>query len=159
MRLTTKILRERLFYSPSLGIFRWVKRCNQVKFLDIPHSLDDCGYIRFTVLGKKYRAHRLAWFYMTGKWPRREIDHKNGVRSDNRWINLREADRSLNMQNRRGPNLTNGTGFLGVSKHGTKFGASIKINGKQKFLGCFEKPSAAHDAYLGAKRKLHPGAI
>jgi hypothetical protein len=57
------------------------------------------GYLRITVLGKSYYAHRLAWFYMNGEWPD-QIDHINGIKSDNRIENLRNVTVQQNNQNK-----------------------------------------------------------
>jgi hypothetical protein len=50
----------------------------------------------------KYSAHRLAWFYVHGKWPQSGIDHRNGDIGDNRIENLREATQAQNCANKRG---------------------------------------------------------
>lgn len=59
-------------------------------------------------------AHRVAWAIAHGEWPTEQIDHANGVRSDNREANLRQVSQSQNSQNsakRRGA----GSRFKGVS--------------------------------------------
>lgn len=79
--------------------------------------------------------------------------------ADNRWQNLRAATRHLNMQNRRNPKRHSVSGFLGVCWHAQrkKWLASIFVNGKQRSLGLHATPELAHEAYLKAKRILHPG--
>ena len=62
--------------------------------------MGDHGYTVIRFRGKLYLAHRLAWFYMTGEWPREQIDHKDGVRLNNKWDNLREATPGQNNMNR-----------------------------------------------------------
>lgn len=59
------------------------------------------GYTNIRVNGKLYPAHRLAWFYMTGTWPRAYIDHKDGEPRNNKWNNLREATAHQNAANKR----------------------------------------------------------
>lgn len=59
------------------------------------------GYRRICVQGKQRYAHRVAWLYMTGQWPKDQIDHKNMDRSDNRFGNLRQANNSENNQRSR----------------------------------------------------------
>lgn len=113
--------------------------------------------MRITLKGKDYLSHRLAWFYMTGAWPEQEIDHINGVRDDNRFANLREADRQINCQNVRKPYKNNRTGLLGVKPSLGKFVARIYVDGKERHLGTFKTPGLAHAAYVAAKRELHKG--
>lgn len=154
-----ELVKKFLHYDPVTGFFTWRERGrNPAMAGRTPLSRDGCGYVRFSFKGVKYRAHRLAWFYVTGAWPAGEIDHINGMRADNRWKNLREATRSLNMQNRRSANEGSATGILGVYKNAPGFRSQIKIGGKQIFLGVFKTASAASRAYMTAKRKLHPGA-
>jgi hypothetical protein len=109
--------------------------------------------------GKYQLAHRLAWMMVTGSEPNDDIDHVNGIRSDNRFANLRTATRGENMQNERAARSSNkSSGLLGVSwsKAAGKWAAGIKLNGKKRHLGLFTDQQAAHEAYLVAKRDLHP---
>lgn len=52
--------------------------------------------------GYHYKASRLAWLYMTGEWPKYEMDHINHVKDDNRWVNLRDVTPAENCANRTG---------------------------------------------------------
>ena len=114
------------------------------------------GYLRVAVDDRRYRAHRLAWFYMTGRWPNPEVDHRNHMRTDNRWENLREATSAINKQNRLTANCNNKTGMLGVSHAPAgKFRARID----HIHLGVFDTPEDAHRAYLEAKRERHEGCL
>lgn len=114
------------------------------------------GYWRISLQGRVYQAHRLAWFYVTGKWTAVHIDHRNTVRSDCRWRNLREATRKGNNQNLRTAQRNNTTGFLGVSRDRDRFRATIMFDRKRVNLGSFSTPEEAHAAYVKAKRKHHP---
>ncbi|MGN6641537.1 MAG: HNH endonuclease, partial [Verrucomicrobiota bacterium] len=114
------------------------------------------GYVIIYVDNKSYRAHRLAWFYMTGVWPTDEIDHRDLDKLNNKWDNLRAATRSENAQNL--PlNKHNKTGFTGVSwdKRSKKFKAVICKDGALHRLGSFSDPIDAHNAYVTAKAELH----
>jgi hypothetical protein len=158
MSLTQERLKELLHYHPALGIFTWLVRAgSRASVGKIAGSLDNKGYVRINLSGIRYRAHRLAWLYMTGEWPTDQIDHINGVRNDNYWDNLREATNSTNMQNQRRAMRHNKTGFLGVTPYRRHFKAKIKLNGKTRVLGTFDRPELAYAAYLKAKRELHPG--
>ena len=76
-------------------------------------------------------SHRLAWFYMTGEWPKNHIDHVNGLEGDNRWCNLREATNSENMLNRK-MNKNNKTGVKGVSFDNQTQRWSVQVYYKKK---------------------------
>jgi hypothetical protein len=119
--------------------------------------LNDQGYLLVMVLGREYRAHRLAWLYANGSWPEGQIDHINGIRADNRLANLRLADQTLNSENLRKARSDNKSGFLGVLPNRKRWAAQIGVDGKQIHIGTFDTPELAHQAYLAAKRKLHAG--
>lgn len=105
------------------------------------------GYIATTVLGVRYYAHRLAWLYMTGKWPLELIDHINGIRSDNRFVNLREATETQNRIN--SVQRASVSGYRGVVFHPEtkKWRAVIKVGKNPISLGLFTKPENAALAY------------
>lgn len=160
--LTQHRLRELLHYDHETGVFTWLVATNGRRRVgERAGHTNPYGYVRIKVDRVLYSAHRLAWLWMTGAWPTEEqIDHRNGVRSDNRWVNLREVSRSINLQNRRTPNRKNiSTGLLGVSQRnsGQGFQARIRFENKEKRLGTFPTAELAHQAYLAAKRQLHPG--
>lgn len=157
--LTLERLREVLDYSPEDGLFIWkLKVADKVTVGDEAGSISkQRGYIFIGVDGKHYRAHRLAFFYMTGQWPKEQVDHINGVRTDNRWGNLREATASQNQANRSHTRL-NKSGFKGVAEHTENKGrwvAYICHHRKTINLGSFESPKEAHLAYKEAAMKLH----
>lgn len=162
MRLTAERLREILSYDPDTGEFTWKKSRRGVKAGATAGCLNGSGYLLIRIDGKLYRAHRLAWFYMTGEWPLREIDHKEGESSNNRWFNLREASHRKNIENQRNAHKGNTSEVLGICLKKDHYRASpwiakITIGGKQKNLGYFRTKEAAHEAYLRAKRELHEG--
>jgi len=111
------------------------------------------GYARINIDGHTHRAHRIIWEMRNGPLPKSmDVDHINGIRHDNRPSNLRSATRSQNMRNR-GANKNNTVGFKGVSFHkqSCKFMASID----GIYLGLFETPSSAHDAYVAEATVRH----
>ena len=108
-KLTQEKLKTLLNYNPETGIFTWKKR-NQ----NISGTINNKGYVVIQINNKIYLAHRLAWLYMTGLWPKNDIDHFNQVRTDNRFFNLREATRKENCQNVHKPHPNNSSGYLGV---------------------------------------------
>src|SRR3972149_955610 len=96
---------------------------------------------------------------MMGEFPKGDIDHINGDRADNRIGNLRATSRSENMQNLKEAHKDNCTGHLGVFKKRHRFGAQIMVDGVKHKLGIYDTPQEAHEAYLEAKRKLHPAGV
>lgn len=141
-------LKMLLEYFPEIGEFRWkIQKGSRALVGSIAGTLcKDKGYIRIDVLGKQYPAHRLAWLYMTGEWPKNHIDHKNLSKVDNRWINLREATPSENKANSK-IRPDNTSGFKGVSKFGKKWKAQCSANGIHTYLGLFDTPELASLAY------------
>lgn len=155
--MTPYRLREVLNYDPHTGNFIWLITKKGAKFGHAAGSYNDAGYWMVKIDQRIYRAHRLAWLYMTGLWPKDQIDHINGIRDDNRWCNLREATRSENHQNL-AISKRNTSGFIGVSWHKPtqKWVAHIKVAGRGSNLGSFTKPEDAYAVYLLAKADLHP---
>lgn len=159
--LTAERLRELLHYDPETGVFtfriatkpRLGGRAQPGKVAGSEHKT--IGYVYLCIAKKKYLAHRVAWLYVHGEWPLL-IDHINGVRNDNRLANLRDSSPLLNSQNRRV--TLAGTGLIGAyrTREG-RFKSSIRVGGRQKWLGVFDTAEDAHFAYLAAKRKLHQG--
>lgn len=157
-KLPHKALLSAVSYDAQTGLFAWVTSDGRGKAKGSPGTHHrQTGYIYMTVLGKKYLAHRLAWFYAFGKWPVSKIDHFNGDKTDNRLANLREASDSVNSQNQHGPMSTNLLGVMGVSAHGRNYRARITVDYRRIKLGVFETPELAHAAYLKAKRQMHAG--
>ena len=155
MSLTSTRLREVLDYDPDTGNFTWrVGKSGAAGIGQIAGGPTDRGYWRIEVDGTRYRAHRLAWLYMTDEWPSDQIDHINGTRSDNAWANLRLADNHLNHANSKTPS-NNSSGFKGVSwvQARNKWAAYIKVNCKRLHLGYYNAPEDASAAYADAARK------
>lgn len=156
-RLTQSRLREMLSYDHDTGHFYWRRdRTGGVRLGDVAGSVCGSGYVQIRLDGGRYKAHRLAWLYVHGAWPTDQIDHINGVRTDNRLLNLRQATRAENSQNRaRGSDNT--SGHMGVSwaAHINKWIAQIKVNGVGRYLGCFDSIEDAVQARAKAKAELH----
>ena len=157
--LTAHRLRELLTYDHETGVFTNLTARGGICVGRKTGRVDSRGYLQICLDGRRHLAHRLAWLYVTGQWPANEIDHINNVRLDNRLSNLREADRSINMQNIRNPRLGNTSGCLGVSYHKitAKWVAQIQAKGKKKHLGVFNTIEEAANVYIEAKRRLHEG--
>lgn len=102
IELTQEILRDLLDYNPETGVWTWRNPLPRSKMKpgDLAGRITDGGRRQIRIASGFYYASRLAWLYMTGEWPKEEIDHVNRVRDDDRWINLREATHSQNSFNR-----------------------------------------------------------
>ncbi len=96
-------------------------------------------------------GHRLAWAIHHGRWPT-EIDHRDGDKLNNRLDNLREVTRAQNNHNR--PTRAR-SGYKGVKARGRKWVASIKADGRHRYLGTFASRELAHEAYQRAARAHH----
>lgn len=167
-RLSASTVRELLDYDMASGAFFWRERDNcwfhspgQCRRWNAMHanrcagSMDICGYLQICILGTRYQAHRVAWICVTGEWPDDQIDHINGIRSDNRFENLRVVSHAQNQRNR-GIRSDNTSGFTGVTRHNPsgRFMAKIKFQKKCRYLGLFDTAEMAHAAYARAARDL-----
>lgn len=95
--------------------------------------------------GRLYKASRLAWLWMTGEWPKGEVDHVNRCSLDNWWTNLRDATHAVNMGNHKGYK-NNVSGVNGVYRHsnGNRWVAELR----GRYLGCFATKGEAEAAVL-----------
>lgn len=149
-------LRAVLSYEPETGEFHWLVNKGNVKAGRLAGKRASNGYWRIKADGKDYPAHRLAWFYVNGRWPEGVIDHINRDPLDNRFCNLREASFAQNQYNRT-EQRNNTSGFKGVSrfKKTGKWRAEIMLNGKSHYLGAYETAELASKAYDEAAISLH----
>lgn len=149
-------LKQDLMYEPSTG--HWVrltsKRTDRIG-TRCDTTQHPSGYLCVWYKGKLHLAHRLAYFYMNGEWPQFEVDHVNGERADNRWVNLRAATRAEQMQNL-APMKHNTSGYPGVGQDPNgRWRAYITVDGKRKHLGYHDTAEQAYAAYVTAKAQHH----
>ena len=157
---TQEWLKQILNYDPETGLFVWKVGKGPVK--DRIGTVAGCvhenhsgkKYIRIHIDGKQYSAHRLAWLYMTGKYPEDQVDHEDGNGENNRFSNLCEATNASNAKNRR-LRSDNPTGVAGVrfDKQRKRFVAFIKAEGKNKFIGRYKTLEEAAKARKEAQIK------
>ena len=151
-------LRRMILYNPETGDLVWKERpAMRIKAGTLAGNINSGGYLSVQVKGKKRPAHRIAWFLYYGTWPKNDIDHINGIKTDNRIVNLRDVASVVNFQNQRKPRKNNKSGFLGVSKKGNRWVAQIQVDGRRTHLGSFEKPEDAYASFLEARRKFYLG--
>jgi len=143
---------KKLFYESESGKFYWLNG-------KLAGCLDRYGYRRITVDNRHYGAHRLAWLFVNGEFPVGELDHINGDKDDNRICNLRIVDRSENLHNTHKIRKNNSSGYHGVHKIKgyEKWRAEIIVRGVRNFLGSFNTPEEAGEAYSIAKKSLVRG--
>ena len=146
--ITQERLKELLLYCPITGYFLWkVTNHNHSMVEGIVAGHIDEGYIRITLDDKMYRAHRLAWLYTHGEFPKGQIDHTNHVKNDNRFSNLRDVTQQENHRNVP-KSKRNTSGVVGVfwRKDSKRWRAQITIDNKKVNLGSYSKFSEAVDA-------------
>lgn len=149
-------LKELLHYCPDTGVFTHIKARSGIKTGAVAGCKRADGYVTVSVLGRPYRAHRLAWLYINGEFPGNDIDHINRVRSDNRFCNLRLATRAENLQNL-SHRKDNRSGVVGVSwcNQKQKWLAQIWASRKCINLGFFSQKTDAESARKAAEKKFH----
>lgn len=150
-------LKEVFTYDPETGIFtRRITqgRCGRWKAGTVCGTAAG-GYVSINVDYIIYRAHRLAWRYMTGDSPD-GIDHINGDGMDNRFCNLRPANQTQNAGNKR-IQKNNKSGYKGVFLHKQtgKYRARLQRYGKLYELGIYNTAEEAKAAYDAAAKIIH----
>ena len=153
------ILNARYAYDPNTGLFVHKTTAKHVKIGSIAGCKSVYGYITLKINGVGYYAHRIAWYMYYSVEPDSslDIDHINGIRSDNRICNLRLVTRSQNTQNLKTAKTDKNSRLLGVHfmPRINKYVARIGLNGVRYYLGVYETKEHAYEVYLDAKRKLH----
>ena len=159
--LTQSELKELMHYDPAAGQFVRLKarfhpqRIGQIAGCVNKHPRR--GYVVIKIHGKSYEAHRLAWLYMTGEWPKSQIDHRDEDKTNNRWDNLREATHTQNIWHR-GKQKNNASGIRGVywradiGKWRAVLQAGRKAGRKALFSAHFATREEAAAAYAVAAR-------
>lgn len=178
LRITSKMLHECFSYDPDTGVLTWRRR-PQRHFLNdkgykvtnsrmagrpagscrVSTDREDLFYVTVGVFNRLALAHRIVWSMVYGmdldSVPK-TIDHIDARGENNRLNNLRVATLEQNSQNQR-IGSGNTTGFKGVIWHKAtgKFMAQIGADHKHYYLGCFDDPEMAHEAYKAAAARLH----
>lgn len=150
-------LKDRLHYDPHTGIFRWrFSAARRIKPWDIAGCHDGKKYIVIKFFGRLHGAHRLAWLYMTGEWPKNEVDHIDGIPDNNSFANLREATHKQNLENVK-LSARNTSGYRGVTwcKYNKKWAAQVKHNGKKLKLGYFKDIEKAAEVAAAKRKELY----
>ena len=161
-------LRERLDYDPETGVLTW--KAQPAENFATPRARNSWnarfagraagnakpdGYMRISIDGRDFFAHRLAYAIATGIDPGAfYIDHIDGDPGNNRIENLRIATNAENLQHRVGQNARNASGFRGVRRHGRGWLARVRHHGKDNYLGTFDTPEQAAEAAKSARARI-----
>lgn len=144
---SVKELKKIMTCYPDKGYCVWKERAGNYFSNKKVGWVGDRGYIRCEFLGVGYSMHRIIWLYVYGKWPSGEIDHINHIRNDNRIENLRVVSNKDNLKNKSLPK-SNKSGIMGVHwlRRDKRWKVAIKIDGKTKYLGLYQKKEDAAKA-------------
>lgn len=149
------ILISMLAYDAVTGVFTWKIKAGKSGIGKVAGRVGRLGYRQIRVRGTHYLAHRLAWYYVHGEWPRLDIDHIDTNKDNNAISNLRLATQSENMANR-GLTRSNTTGFKGIqSRPNGRWRASREINRKWISLGTYGSKEEASAAYMRSLEATH----
>jgi hypothetical protein len=154
--LTSDELKRLIHYDPYTGIVTRITSPRKSTIGKVASSINNTGHLQMCLAGRNYALHRIIWLYVYGDFPTGMIDHIDGNPINNRIDNLRIADASINAQNRTKPRIGSKSGFIGVCWNNGKWMASITANGKRYYLGRFDCKEKASEAYILAKKTLHP---
>jgi hypothetical protein len=159
--ITQKYLKECFSYDPSNGHLIWLHDRPSVHFKNdisrkkwqgknagkVAGCISSNGYVVITLSGKLLKAHRIAWFYTKGNWPDGQIDHINGIKTDNRICNLRSVNHIENARNQK-ISSKNTSGCSGVvwNKNKGLWMAAIYDGSKRVHLGYFDDKKSAIQA-------------
>jgi hypothetical protein len=157
IELTQDGIRKALHYFPETGEVRWrFGNGRNVKPWQLAGSINGHGHCVIKINGKSMLSHRLIWLYVHGHFPKSVIDHKNRIASDNRLSNLRDVSQTDNAQNIGLPRH-NKSGHIGVSwiKTHKSWTVYVKVNGKNKWLGCYKDLEQAVAARQAGERAYY----
>ena len=159
--LTAQRLRELLHYCPDSGLFSWAVTTPWKQQGQAAGCVNTLGYHVIRLDRVLYTAHRLAWLYVHGEWPKQSIDHIDGNRQNNRMRNLRDVSAKANAHNHWRARSNSKSGVQGVSwsKVMKRWHATITLDGRRINLGYFQDIHSAERAYLENKAIYHAETV
>jgi hypothetical protein len=157
-RPLVEALRANFAYDPVTGVVRYAAPRRRIRVGDVAGTRNDKGYLQVCFRYRSHPLHKVIWAIMTGEWLPHfvQIDHENGIRDDNRWINLRKVVQRGNSKNA-AIMSTNTSGVTGVLwlKRERLWRAEIKIAGQRIELGYFKEKADAIEARKAGERRYH----
>jgi hypothetical protein len=155
--MTLDRIRDFLSYDPATGAFHWLRlppHCSTAKVGERAGYVPENGRRVIGYRGRHYRAAHLAWWWVYGKWPQREIDHRDRDTQNDRIDNLRLATKTQNQGNV-ARQSNHKSGFRGVCVHRMtgRWRAQISVDYRQEYLGLFDSAEDAAHAYDAAAKK------
>ena len=155
--LTAQRVRELFCYDEQTGVLSRRVRIKSHPVGSYIGAVNQDGYLKATIDGNTVLIHRVIWLYMTGEHPPDMIDHRNGIKTDNAWANLRLANNTENQQNRWLPPRTKRIEApIGVTFERGKWRVRIRSGGRKHHIGFFVSQAEAAEAYMAAKQSHHP---
>ncbi|WP_175658227.1 HNH endonuclease signature motif containing protein [Burkholderia vietnamiensis] len=158
--LSQEKLQSFLHYCPETGHFSYNTKTRYHNIGDEAGYINANGYRQILVDGGLYYAHRLAFLYVTGSFPEHHVDHLNRVKTDNRWINLRDCTQAENNRNK-SLRKDNKSGYTGVrwDERKQKWFGAFCHEYKSRYVGHYETAEQASKAVEAAKRALYGSQI
>lgn len=155
-RPTPSILREYFQYNPETGSIHWKKSSRNFKAGNVAGGKMSKGYMNIYFQKRTLKAHVVAYVLMTGEYPTKQVDHKDGNKANNIWANLRLATNAENQRNV-GLRTDNKSGVKGVyfHKQSGKWTAQITVAGNMITIGRFSDKANAITARREAATNLH----
>ena len=150
------IIQNDINYNKETGQLFWNKSGKGRKLSRPVGTTTKQGYLQTTIGGKQLKVHHVIWFIETGEWPKEQIDHKDKIKNNNKFVNLREGT-SINQHNRKIKVGKSGLSGAYWSNEKGRWYSNIRINGSTKFLGYFSSKEAANIAYTNKKKEILNG--
>lgn len=116
------------------------------------------GYGRWSVGGKQFGAHRASWEIANGPIPDGAvIDHKCHNKICVNPDHLHPVTHKANIENYLPVRAS--SGYRGVHKKGSKWGAYVRHNRKLHYGGLFDSPEEANEAAIALRAKLFTNSL
>jgi hypothetical protein len=151
--VTAEQVRELFDYDPEEGRLRWKvarQKINKGDVAGYKSKSDGYWYVGFDY--HEFLAHRIIWLWVTGEWPKCQIDHWDRNRSNNKWVNLREATNSQNGRNS-SAHRNSSTGVRGIDIRRGKYRVRIHFDGEEIVIGRYMSLKVAKIARKRAEQR------